>query len=100
MSEKIYIRTCKTVRKDGTIVITPWRQVVKTKILDPEVKERNKQLRAEKNEIKKQAKLDQKNKIKELKNELYLQIDKMNPEQMIALISNIKTVISAPEKAE
>ena len=74
MSEKIYIRTCKTVRADGTIVITPWRQVVK--LLDPEVKERNKQLRAERKEIKKQAQLEEKNKIKEIKNELYLLIDK------------------------
>jgi hypothetical protein len=103
MSEKIYIRSCKTVRVDGTVVITPWRQVVKVKVLDPEVKELNKQIRLqktlEKRQIKKQAQLEEKNKIKEIKNELYLLIDKMSKDEMVALISKIQQLPHAPEKA-
>ena len=103
MSEKIYIRTCKTVRADGTIVITPWRQVVKVKVLDPEVKELNKQIRLqktlEKRQIKKQAQLEEKNKIKEIKNELYLFIDKMSKDEMISAISKLQSATPPPEKA-
>jgi hypothetical protein len=103
MSEKIYIRSCKTVRTDGTVVITPWRQVVKVKVLDPAVKELNKQIRLqktlEKRQIKKQAQLEEKNKIKEIKNQLNLLIDKMSKDEMVSLISKLQQLSHAPEKA-
>lgn len=97
MSEKIYIRTCKTVRADGTIVITPWRQVVK--LLDPEVKERNKQLRAERKEIKKQAQLEEKNKIKEIKKNISTLINELDKSSLDKLLLHLQQLYNAPEKA-
>jgi hypothetical protein len=97
MSEKIYIRSCKTVRADGTIVITPWRQVVK--LLDPEVKERNKQLRAERKEIKKQAQLEERSKIKEIKKNISTLINKLDKASLDKLLLQLQQPPHAPEKA-
>jgi len=97
MSEKIYIRSCKTVRADGSIVITPWRQVVK--LLDPEVKERNKQLRAERKEIKKQAQLEERSKIKEIKKNISTLINKLDKASLDKLLLQLQQLPHAPEKA-